>query len=92
MSLKAKLERWLTVGSRRRLMVAACVLGLAGLALMSWSLFDNGWIPVMMAMTVGQVLGTLSFAMLLFVIAIDLRRAEFRPSIPTVAPPDPPKD
>ena len=63
-------------------MVYACVLGLIALALMSWSLFDQGWIPIMMAMSVGQGIGTLSFALFLVIVIIDLRQAEFRPSIP----------
>lgn len=82
MSLRAKVEEFLDTASRSRLMVWACVLGLIGLALMSWSLFDQGWIPVMMAMSVGQGIGTLSFALFLVIVLIDLRKAEFRPSIP----------
>ncbi|MBW2377334.1 MAG: hypothetical protein JRF55_15350 [Deltaproteobacteria bacterium] len=68
-------------------MVYGCVLGLIGLALMSWSLFDQGWIPVMAALSVGHCIGTLSFALFLVIVLIDLRKAEFRPS----APPEPPK-
>ena len=64
------------------MLVYACVLGLIGLALMSWSLFDQGWIPVMMAMSVGQGIGTLSLVLFLLVVYIDLQRATFRPSIP----------
>ena len=63
-------------------MTYACVLGLIGLALMSWSLFEQGWIPVMMAMSVGQGIGTLSFALFLVVVLIDLRQADFRISQP----------
>jgi len=79
---KAKIEKFLDSASRSRLMVYACVLGLIGLALMSWSLFEQGWIPVMMAMSVGQGIGTLSFALFLVVVLIDLRQAEFRISEP----------
>ncbi len=82
MSLKTRLETFLDTASRSRLMVWVCVLGLIGLALMSWSLFDQGWIPVMMAMSVGQGIGTLSFVLFLVVVLIDLRKAEFRPSLP----------
>ena len=82
MNLRAKIEKFLDIASRSGLMVWACVLGLIGLALMSWSLFDQGWIPVMMAMSVGQGIGTLSFALFLVIVLIDLRKAEFRPSIP----------
>jgi CHASE2 domain-containing sensor protein len=85
--IKRKLEELIDTGSRSRMLVYACVLGLIGLALMSWSLFDQGWIPVMMAMSVGQGIGTLSLVLFLLVVYIDLQRATFRPSIP----PEPPK-
>jgi len=88
---RAKIERFLDTASRSRLMVYACVLGLLGLVLMTWSLFDQGWIPVMMAMSVGQGIGTLSFALFLVIVIIDLRLAEFRPSI-TPMPPKPDDD
>jgi len=82
MNPRAKFEKFLDNASRSRLMVYACVLGLIGLALMTWSLFDQGWIPVMAAMSVGQGIGTLSFALFLVIVLIDLRQAEFRPSLP----------
>ncbi len=88
MSFKGKVSHFLDTASRSKLMVYACVLGLIGLALMSWSLFDQGWIPIMMAMSVGQGIGTLSFLIFLLVIFIDLRRAEFRPSLPHPPPKD----
>jgi CHASE2 domain-containing sensor protein len=81
MNPRAKFEKFLDNASRSRLMVYACVLGLIGLALMTWSLFDQGWIPVMAAMSVGQGIGTLSFALFLVIVIIDLRKAEFRPSV-----------
>ena len=87
MNPRVKFERFLDTASRSRLMVYACLLGLIGLGLMSWSLFDQGWIPVMMAMSVGQGIGTLSFALFLIIVIIDLRQAEFRSSLP----PEPPK-
>jgi CHASE2 domain-containing sensor protein len=89
MNPKAKFIRFLDTASRSRLMVYACVLGLIGLALMSWSLFDQGWIPVMAAMSVGQGIGTLSFALFLVIVIIDLRQADFRPSIPPQGPKTP---
>jgi CHASE2 domain-containing sensor protein len=79
---KDKIEKFLDTASRTRLLVFACLLGLVGIALMSWSLFDQGWLPVMMAMSVGQGIGTLSFVLFLAVVLIDLRHAEFRPSMP----------
>jgi hypothetical protein len=89
--IKKKLEDLIDTGSRSRILVYACVLGLIGLALMVWSLFDQGWIPVMMAMSVGQVIGTLSLALFILVVIIDLQRATFRPSIPH-KPPKPKND
>jgi CHASE2 domain-containing sensor protein len=91
MSLKDKVEHFLDNASRSKLMVYACVLGLIGVVLMSWSLFDQGWIPVMAAMSVGQGIGTLSFVLFLVIVFIDLRRADFRPSVPH-APPTPEDD
>ena len=91
MSPLAKLERFFETASRSQLMVYACVLGLIGLALMSWSLFDQGWIPIMAAMSVGQGIGTLSFGLFLVIVFIDLRQAEFRPSMPHSRPPPPPE-
>ena len=90
MSLKDKVAHFLENASRSKLMVYACVLGLIGLVLMSWSLFDQGWIPVMAAMSVGQGIGTLSFGLFLVIVFIDLRRADFRPSVPH--PPPTPED
>jgi len=81
MNPKAKIRKFLDTASRSRLMTYACMLGLIGLGLMSWSLFDQGWIPVMMAMSVGQGIGTLSFALFLLIVIIDLRQAEFQPSV-----------
>jgi hypothetical protein len=46
--------------SRRRVLDAACVTALAALALMTWPLFDPRVWPVIIAMSVGQVLGTAS--------------------------------
>ena len=90
MSLKDKVAHFLENASRSKLMVYACVLGLIGLVLMSWSFFDQGWIPVMAAMSVGQGIGTLSFVLFLVIVFIDLRRADFRPSVPH--PPPTPED
>ena len=40
----------------------------------------------MMAMSVGQGIGTLSFGLFLVIVIIDLRQAEFRPSITPMPP------
>lgn len=52
----------------------SCVLTLVGLALMAWSMVQPTWMPVMIAMTVGQLVGTSAFAIFLFVIVRDVRR------------------
>ncbi len=57
----------------RRLRIAA-VMALVALALMMWSLFDPRPPPVLIAMSVGQAIGTLSFAIYVFVVAGDLRQ------------------
>jgi hypothetical protein len=56
-----------------RVLRLACVLALAALGLMAWSLFDARVFPVIVAMSVGQVLGTASFAAFGWVVLSDLR-------------------
>ena len=58
-----------------RLLRLAAFLALAGLAFMVWSLLDPRPIPIMAAMSVGQGLGTLSFAIFLVVVVQDAWRA-----------------
>ena len=43
-----------------KLIVAACVLGLLASALMCWSVLDPTPFPVLVAMSVGMVIGILS--------------------------------
>ncbi len=59
--------------SRSHVMTSACVLALVALGLVVWSLLDPRPIPVIVAMSVGQALGTMSFGAYLFVVAGDLR-------------------
>jgi len=59
--------------SNRLLLTLACVLTLLGLALMCWSLLVPTPMPVILAMSVGQGLGTLAFAMYGWVVLRDLR-------------------
>jgi hypothetical protein len=68
--------------SPSRLMTVACVLALAALALIVWSLFDPRPVPVIAAMSVGQGLGTLSFGAFLLVVLRDVR-ARYRRVDPT---------
>ncbi|HEU0029192.1 MAG TPA: hypothetical protein VFQ53_01080 [Kofleriaceae bacterium] len=59
------MNRWLRVAS---------VLTLIALALMVWSLFDRTLIPVMVAMTVAQALGTAAFAAYGYVVFRDVTK------------------
>ncbi len=56
----------------RRLLVVSCVSALAALGLMVWSLFDARVVPVIVAMSAGQVLGIASFAVYLWVVVADV--------------------
>jgi hypothetical protein len=58
----------------RRLLRFSAVLTLIALLLMLWSMFDPTPLPVMIAMTAGQGIGTLAFGLYLFVIVQDLRK------------------
>jgi hypothetical protein len=58
--------------------VVACVGTLLALCLMTWQIFVPRAFPIIVAMSVGQVLGTASFAAFLYVVWVDwrdLRRA-----------------
>jgi len=55
------------------LLAGACWLALLAVGLMSWSLFDPRPLPVVVAMSVGQVLGTLSLLSFVFVVFVDWR-------------------
>jgi uncharacterized membrane protein YbhN (UPF0104 family) len=56
-----------------RWLVISCGCGLAALALMTWQIFDPTVWPVMVAMSLGQVLGTASFAAFGYVVYTDYR-------------------
>ena len=56
----------------------AAVLTLCGLALMVWSILVPTPLPVMLAMSVGQVLGTTAFALYLYIVVRQLRRERRR--------------
>ena len=58
-----------------RILLGACVCALAALALMTWQVFDPGPLQVIVAMSVGQVLGTASFLAFLYVVLRDLGAA-----------------
>jgi hypothetical protein len=67
----ARIRRLLTVQSETLIRVA-CVLGLVALPLMVWSVFVPTVWPVLAALSVGQVLGTLSFGLYLIAVVRDL--------------------
>jgi hypothetical protein len=57
----------------RRILAFACSFALSAVGLMIWSLFDPRPIPVVVAMSVGQVLGTLSLLAFAYVVVADWR-------------------
>jgi hypothetical protein len=59
--------------TKRRWLDVACVGALAALALMTWQDFDPSVWPVMVAMSLGQVLGTASLAAFAYVVVSDFR-------------------
>ena len=67
-----------TTGVIERRVARACVLALAALGLIAWSLVDPAPLPVIGAMTVGQLLGTLSLLFFLYAIVADLRPSLIR--------------
>lgn len=73
MKLLSKLR--LSERGSRRVLVVACVICLLALGLMVWSLFSPTVLSVMVAMSVGQALGTLSLLLYVWVVIADLRRA-----------------
>ena len=58
-----------------KLVRVAAVLALIGLALFVWSVLDPRPVPVVVGMSVGQGIGTLSFLLYLLAVYLDLRRA-----------------
>jgi hypothetical protein len=64
----------MTAAHNQRLLRWSAVLTLVGLALMLWSIFEPRAMPVVLAMSVGQGIGTLAFAMFGWVVLTDIRR------------------
>jgi Na+/melibiose symporter-like transporter len=58
-----------------RVLRGSAVLTVAGLAFMLWSLVKPTAMPVVLAMSLGQMLGTLAFAMFGWVVFSELRDA-----------------
>jgi hypothetical protein len=63
-----------------RVLRVACGLALVALALIVWSLLDPRPIPVILAMSLAQGLGTFSFAAFLWIVVRDLRAAQRKES------------
>jgi len=59
--------------TNRRRLDLACAGALGALALMTWQIFDPTVWPVMVAMSMGQVLGTASLAAFGYVVVVDFR-------------------
>ncbi len=58
---------------REKALRIASVLALLALVLMVWSVLDPRPAPVLIGLSVGQGIGTLSFVLYLLVVAADLR-------------------
>lgn len=58
--------------STERVLRIACVLALIALPMMVWSVFDPRVWPVLVALSLGQAVGTLSFALFLVAVGRDL--------------------
>ena len=59
----------------RQILVTACAMCLFALALIVWSILAPSPLSVMVAMSVAQGIGTLSFLLYLWVVIADLRRS-----------------
>lgn len=73
-------------GSVLKLTRAACVFALLGLALMSYSFFDQRAVPVILAMSVGHAFGFGAFGCYLLAVILDVRRTR-ADSAPQSSPP-----
>lgn len=68
--------------TRRGLLDVACVFALVALGLIVWSVLDPRPVPVILAMSVAQGIGTVSFAAYLWLVVDDLRREALRRESP----------
>lgn len=74
-ALVRRIADWLT---RERLLRISAVLTLVALALMVWSVLQPTPLPVMLAMTVGQAIGTLAFAIYVGIVVRTIREGRRR--------------
>jgi hypothetical protein len=73
-----------------RLLWASAILTLIALALMVWSVVQPTPLPTIVAMSLGQLVGTAAFALYLLAIVIDLRhdaRMRRRRPVDSLPPP-----
>jgi hypothetical protein len=54
----------------------SCWMTLVGLGLFVWSVLDPRPMPVMVAMSIGQMIGSAAFALYVLVIGVEFIRAE----------------
>jgi len=57
----------------------SAVLTIIALALMLWSMLEPTPLPVMLAMTVGQMVGTIAFGLYLYIVVREIRRERRQP-------------
>jgi hypothetical protein len=69
-------------GKVPHLLRVAAALSLVALALMMWSMFDPRPAPVLIGLSLGQLLGTSSFAIYLSIVIWDIRRRRREASTP----------
>ncbi len=79
--------RLLRAFGAHRLLTVACSMSLLAMVLMCWSVLDPTPFPVMVAMSVGQVIGTLGLLCYLAAILVDTMQRRTGSSLP----PDDPK-
>jgi hypothetical protein len=86
MKLEAKLEAKLERRSVSRLIRVACVLALIGLVIMVFSIVVPKPLPVIFAMSVGQVFGMAAVLVYFLAILVDLARKGPAVSVPPPPP------
>ena len=75
-----------------RMLRVSAVLTLVGLGFMVWAVLRPTPMPTILAMSLGQLIGTSAFAIYLFVVVLDIRRVPGRrttvpPAVESAAPP-----
>jgi uncharacterized membrane protein YbhN (UPF0104 family) len=62
----------------RKLLAISAILTIVALALMVWSMLQPTPLPVILAMSVGQLVGTTAFAIYIVIVVRQLRRERGR--------------